>query len=94
MRRLTWTYIYIDKDPNNPYKGWGWVEVTVEDIKRFNISTKFPDTYTRFCKSPAERNKLPNNGNLPSRGKAGAKKFTLNLDGDLVTIRAQKSLTI
>jgi hypothetical protein len=94
MVRIYRHTIYVDRDPNDPYKGWGWVEVTIEDSKRFNIPTGYPDTYTKFCRSPSERCKLPNNGNLPSRGKAGAKKFTLNLDGELVTIRAQKSLTI
>lgn len=94
MGRIYWHTIYIDRDPNDPYKGWGWVEVTAEDSKKFGIPTAYPETYTRFCKSPSERLKLPSSGNLPSRGRAGAKKFTLNLDGDLVTIRAQKSLTI
>jgi T5orf172 domain len=95
MVRIYWNTIYIDRDPNDPYKGWGWVEVTTEDSKRFNVPTGYPDTYAKFCRSPfEERLKLPNYGNLPSRGKAGAKKFTLNLDGELVTIRAQKSLTI
>jgi hypothetical protein len=94
MGRIYWNTIYIDRDPNDPYKGWGWVEVTTEDSKRFSVPTGYPDTYTKFCSSPSERFKLPNCGNLPSRGKAGAKKFTLNIDGDLITIRAQKSLTI
>ncbi len=94
MGKSYWSTIYVDRDPNDPYKGWGWVEVTIEDIKRFGVSTGYPDTYAIFCKSPSECFKLPNSGNLPSRGKAGAKKFTLNIDGELVTIRAQKSLTI
>lgn len=94
MGRSYWHTIYVDRDPNDPYKGWGWVEVKTEDCKRFSIPTRYPDTYTNFCKSPSERFNLPNDGNLPSRGKAGAKKFTLNLDGELVTIRTQKSLTI
>ncbi len=94
MGRSYWHTIYVDRDPNDPYKGWGWVEVTTEDSKRFGIPTGYPDTYTKFCRVPSERFKLPNRGNLPSRGKAGAKKFTLNIDGEIVTIRAQKSLTI
>lgn len=94
MGRSYWHTIYVDRDPNDSYKGWGWVEVTREDSKRFGIPTGYPDTYTKFCRSPSERFKLPNSGNLPSRGKVGAKKFTLNIDGELVTVRAQKSLTI
>ena len=94
MGRIYWNTIYIDRDPNDPYKGWGWVEVTTEDSKRFSVPTRYPDTYTKFRSTPSEQFKLPNRGNLPSRGKAGAKKFTLNIDGELITIRAQKSLTI
>jgi len=93
MDKRYWNTIYIDRDPGNPYKGWGWVEVTTKDVKRFNISTKYPETYTKACRS-FERSKYPNNGNLPFRGRAGAKRFTLNLGGELVAIRAQKSLTI
>lgn len=94
MGRRYGNVIYIDRNPNDPYQGWGWVEVTTEDIKRFSIPTGYPATYTKFCTSPSERINLPNSGNLPSRGKASAKSFTLNLDGELVTIRTQKSLTI
>ena len=94
MGRRYWHTIYVDRDPNNAYKGWGWVEVTTEDSKKFGIPIGYPETYTKFRGSPSERLKLPNSGNLPSRGKAGAKKFTLNLDGELVPIRTQKSLTI
>jgi hypothetical protein len=93
MGGKSWHTIYVDRDPNDPYKGWGWLEVTREDSERLSIPTGYPDTYTKFCGSP-ERHKIANQGNLPSRGKTGAKKFTLNLDGELVTIRTQKSLTI
>jgi hypothetical protein len=93
MVREYWNTLYIDRDPSNPYKGWGWIEVTAENVKRFGISTKYPETYTKACKS-FEYSKYPNNGNLPSRGRAGVKRFTLNLNGELVAIRAQRSLTI
>lgn len=94
MARIYLNRIYIDRDPKDPYKGWGWVEVTAEDTQKFGVPTKHPDTYIKFCKSPGEGWNLPNNGNLPSRGRSGAKKFMLNLNGELCTIRAQKSLTI
>lgn len=94
MVRWAGNVIYIDKDPNDPYKGWGWVEATSDDCKRFGIPTTSPRSYIQFCKSGIdEGRRFPNNGNLPSRGKTGTKKFTVNIDGDLVTIRAQKSLT-
>ncbi|MGG6294977.1 GIY-YIG nuclease family protein [Leptolyngbya sp. AN02str] len=94
MVRTYWNTIYIDKDPNDPYKGWSWVEVTAEDRQRFGIPTKLPDTYKKICSSLSERAKLPNNGNLPSRGRAGAKRFILNIDGELIPVRVHKTLTI
>lgn len=93
MARKYWGTVYIDRDTNDIYKGWGWVEVTTEDIDKFNIPTTYPATYSKIL-SPSERPKFPNNGNLPSRGRAGTKKFTVSVNGELVTIRAQKSLTI
>ena len=88
-----WQPIYIDRDPSDPYKGWGWVDARPEDVKKFKIPTGYPDTYWKSRKSP-ERHNLPKRGNLPSRGKAGGKTFTVNLDGSLISIKAQKSLTI
>jgi len=93
MGRWIGNVIYVDKDPNDSYKGWGWVEATTEDIKRFSIPTGDPRSYKRLCRLSVARRRLPNGGNLPSRGKSGTKKFTLNINGDLVTIKAQKSLT-
>jgi hypothetical protein len=108
MGRWIGNVIYIDRNPNNPNEGWGWVEVTTEDMKRFGIPsehpvrrkvtktqeitvTRYKDSipYTETCTNTYEDFVCP-----PSRGKAGAKRFTLNIHGDLVTIRAQKSLTI
>jgi hypothetical protein len=105
---LRFNVIYIDRNPNNLDEGWGWVEVTTEDMQRFGISSKHPATrrvtkireittiqykdsvpYTEIYTETYEYFVRP-----PSRGRAGAKKFTLNIDGELVTIRAQKSLTI
>lgn len=85
--------IYIDRDPHDPYKGWGWVEVTTADTKRYGVPTAYPETY-RQALSSSNYDKYPNRGNLPSRGRAGAKTFTVSMDGELITIRAQKSLTI
>ncbi|MGB3493863.1 MAG: GIY-YIG nuclease family protein [Elainellaceae cyanobacterium] len=89
MARRYGNVIYIDRDPHDPYKGWGWVEVTTEDIKRYGIPKADPETYRKGY-IPRDRR----SGNLPSRGRAGTKKFTVNMDGDLITISAQKSLTI
>lgn len=89
-----WSLIYIDRDPTNVEKGWGWIEIKIEDCKRHEIPLGFPDSYTKLRKSPSERAKLPHRGNLPHRGRASTKKFMLNLDGELVKIRTQKSLSI
>lgn len=108
MGRWVGNVIYIDRNPNNPDEGWGWVEVTTEDMKRFGIPNKHPAirrvtktkeiTVTRYKDSVPYTETYTNTYEdfiqPPSRGKAGAKKFTLNIDGEIVTIRAQKSLTI
>lgn len=108
MSRWIGNVIYIDRNPNNPNEGWGWVEVTTEDMKRFGIPSKHPTTRrvtkTKEITVTRYKDSIPYTETYintyedfvrpPSRGKAGAKKFTLNLDGELVTIRAQKSLTI
>lgn len=103
-----WAVIYIDRNPNNPDEGWGWVEVTIEDIKRFGISNKHPATRkitkTKEITTTRYKDSIPYTETYthtyedfvypPYRGKAGAKKFTLNIDGEFITIRTQKSLTI
>lgn len=108
MARRYWNVIYIDRNPSNPDEGWGWVEVPIEDIKRFGISNKHPATRrvtkTKEITTTRYKDSIPYTETYthtyedfvypPSRGKAGAKRFTLNIDGELVTIRAQKSLTI
>jgi hypothetical protein len=108
MHRRRGTVIYIDRNPNNPDAGWGWVEVTAEDVRRFGISHKHPAmrrvTRTKEILVRRYKESIPyfeththtyeDFVHPPSRGKAGAKKFTLNIDGELITIRAQKSLTI
>lgn len=108
MGRWIGNVIYIDRNPNNLDEGWGWVEVTTEDMKRFGIPRKHPAmrrvTKTKEISVTRYKDSIPYTEtyintyedfvNPPSRGKAGAKRFTLDLDGELITIRAQKSLTI
>ena len=95
MARWMGNVIYIDRDPSDPYKGWGWVEATRADCEKFSIPEGYPLSYENRYQSGdgSERFKYPNLGNLPSRGNAGTKKFILNIDGELVEIRAQKLLT-
>jgi hypothetical protein len=93
---------YIDKDLNDPAKGWGWVEVDREDAQRFGIKAEQPKSRT-VTKRKLEYDKKTDSVyeyydhyhtvNLPFRGKAGGKKFTLNIKGELLTIKVQKSLT-
>jgi hypothetical protein len=93
MAKVYWDRVYIDKDPDDILKGWGWVEVKVEDIKRFNI-VREPFTYQNKRKliPMDDMLKMPGRGNLP-RGNGSRKKFSINLNGEIVTIRAQKALT-
>ncbi len=44
MGRWTGNVIYIDRNPNNLNQGWGWVEGTTEDLKRFDIPHTYPMT--------------------------------------------------
>jgi len=102
MVRRSKSVVFIERTPGDPDKGWGWVEVELGDIRRFEIDTKIPST--RFTTKQKLRYDLETNSiqsyedhcivRPPSRGKAGGKKFTLNISGELVTIKAQKSLTI
>ncbi|MBE9202056.1 MULTISPECIES: GIY-YIG nuclease family protein [unclassified Nodularia (in: cyanobacteria)] len=108
MARKNWNVIYIDRNPDNPDEGWGWVEVLSEDIKRFSIPHQLPVgrwvtkhkevTVTRYKDSVPYTETYTNTYtdylNVPSRGRAAGKKFTLNINGELITIKAQKSLTI
>ncbi|WP_375493795.1 GIY-YIG nuclease family protein [uncultured Nostoc sp.] len=108
MVRKNWNVIYINRNPDNPDDGWGWVEVLSEDIKRFSIPYQHPAgrwvtrhkeiTVTRYKDSVPYTETYINTYtgylNTPSRGRAGGKKFTLNINGELITIKAQKSLTI
>lgn len=80
MVRSYWHTIYVDRDTYHPDKGWGWVEVKLEDLQRFGIPQRHTATKLRFVRV--------------FRGRTAAKKLTLNIAGDLVTLRAQKSLTI
>ncbi len=108
MARKNWTVIYIDRNPGNLDEGWGWVEVLREDIERFSIPYQHPVgrwatkhkeiTVTRYKDSVPYTETYTNTYadylNVPSRGRAAGKKFTLNINGELITIKAQKSLTI
>jgi hypothetical protein len=94
MAKVYWDRVYIDKDPDDIYKGWGWIEVKVEDSKRLNIPN-YPESYTSTKRQMPweQQRRIANSGNLPSRGRGGTKKFNINLNGEIVTIRAQKALT-
>ena len=87
MNRRFWCHIYIDRDPTDHNKSWSWVELLVDDIKRLGIPTAYPQSYTNLSGSIERRN-------LPSRGRSGAKKFVINLEGDSIPLRVHKSVTI
>lgn len=77
--------IYIDRDIQKPEKGWGWVEVEEQAVQRFNIPHEMP--------KPRQK-RDGRHLNFPSKGRAGRKKFIVNIGGELVTVAAQKSLTV
>lgn len=90
-----WSLFYVDRDPMDPYKGWGWIEIPSDDVAKFSIPpVHHPESYKNLRNlSIAEVRKHANGGNLPSRGRGSTKKFILEIDGQITTIRAQKSLT-
>jgi T5orf172 domain len=102
VRRLR-AIIYIERSPGDPDQGWGWVEVDHEDQKRFAIDTT-PPLSRRITKRKFSYDSATNSVQAyddpdhflrpPARGKAGGKKYTLNIKGELVTIKVQKSLTV
>lgn len=91
MSRRYWQHIHVEKFPGQPLKGCSWVELLVDDIKRFTISTVPPASYTALTIEERWKAKTPS---LPSRGKAGTKKFIIVINGESVPLRAQKALTI
>jgi hypothetical protein len=107
MPRTRWYTIYIDRNPNNLDEGFGWVEVTLEDLERLKIARGYSagrwGTRQKKITVTKYNNSIPYTEtftetyttrlNLPSRGKAAGKKFTLLFNGELVIVKAQKSLT-
>lgn len=99
---IRFSTIYIDRNPNNPDEGWGWVEFTRDDIKRFGIPDKHPVTRrvtrTKEITTTRYKNLVPYTETYidtyedfvspPSRGRTGAKKFTLNIDEELLGLSA------
>lgn len=99
MPKGGWGLIYIDRAPSDPYKGWGWIEVHKDDDCKFNIpGGYYPESYKKAqeaCRNNiSERYKYAGDMNLPSRGRGGTNKFIVDIDGEQMTIRAQKSLTV
>jgi predicted GIY-YIG superfamily endonuclease len=102
MGRRLREIFFVDRDLNDPAQGWGWIELDLEDSRRFEIKNEHPQTrrvtklkrkYNEQLDSVEEYIDHDHFVSPPSRGKAGGKKFTLNIDGELLTIKVQKSLT-
>jgi predicted GIY-YIG superfamily endonuclease len=102
MGRRLREIFFIDRDLNDPAQGWGWIELDLEDSRRFEIKNEHPRTrrvtklkrkYNEQLDSVEEYIDYDHFVSPPSRGKAGGKLFTLNINGDLLKIKVQKSLT-
>lgn len=87
MERRYKQQIYVLKAPAEPKKGCSWIELFVDDIKRLSIPTTLPSAYENRHRNFG----LPN---LPARGRAGTKRFTLLLNGESIQLRTHKALTI
>ncbi len=88
----------LRKDLSDPLKGWGWVDVESEVVKRFKISTQRPNSifidYEEHQVLQANGIKCPQSINPPHRGRSGGKKFVVNNKGEFINISVQKSLSI
>lgn len=103
MARRSTTVIYIERSPGDPDQGWGWVEVDCDAQKRFAIDATHPSSryvtrrklrYDSETDSVQAYDDPHHRIRPPARGRTGGKKFTLNMNGEIFTIKAQKSLTI
>lgn len=90
--------VFIRKDLNDQLKGWGWVDVDPEIVKRFGMSTKIPETIfilqKEYKELLAKGIRCPQTINPPYRGRSGGKKFVINNNSELINLSVQKSLTI
>jgi hypothetical protein len=113
MGRVYKTVFYIDRDPQDLDKGWGWVELPQDFVREYNIEKSHPgsrrvqrskEITTTRVRQDEQGNNIPYSHTYthtyddfirpPSRGKAAAKKYKLNIGNQLTTLGAQKSLTI
>ncbi|MBV9385782.1 MAG: GIY-YIG nuclease family protein [Chroococcidiopsidaceae cyanobacterium CP_BM_ER_R8_30] len=90
--------VFIVRDLNNPLKGWGWVDLDIEVIKRFGLSTQRPQGIVIDSREHkallAEGKRYTQCINPPNRGTSGTKKFVVNNNGELINLSVQKTLTI
>lgn len=89
--------IFIDKDPSDLWKGWGWVDIDRDVALRLKIPTQCP-RYRELPPNKIEEFRLKGKTCTtcvypPSRGKAGGKKFIVNTNNEVIYLSVQKSLT-
>ncbi len=94
MSRESWGKCYVDKDPDDIYKGWAFIEVKVSDCIKYKIPD-YPESYkVKKRKMPwEEQRRIAGSGNLPGGRGGSKKKFSINIDGEIITVRVPKSLT-
>ncbi|MEM6736850.1 MAG: GIY-YIG nuclease family protein, partial [Bacteroidota bacterium] len=80
--------------PDDIYKGWAFIEVKVSDCIKYKIPD-YPESYkVKKRKMPwEEQRRIAGGGNLPGGRGGSKKKFNINIDGEIITIRVPKSLT-
>lgn len=107
MSKKLKSVFYIEKVPNNILKGLGWIKVNTNAAQRFNIPQKYTETvkiknhephccpiqpedkseYILFDYKPYHYIYLPKVRN-------SNRKFSVQFEGEIITLFAQKSLTV
>ena len=99
------TTVFIDKDPDNLWKGWGWVDIKIGVVMKYGIDKSHPrpriihiEEIPSAKRASFLKGKCQSNYGYkikpPSRGRTGGKKFTIQIGDENISIKVQKSLTI
>ena len=102
------TTVFIYRDPDNFWKGWGWVDIKLRIAEKYGLDKsrgkrrlihieEIPsDKRASFLNIKYKRSYGDGRYeiNSPGRGRTGGKKFTIQIENENISIKVQKSLNI